>query len=99
MRYQFFRDTEINNGIGQFTLPSQAYNSVSNEQTFQIGDTQIFGSKVVNETRFQYLREKESEIRSTSIRKSACGDISPVAAMAPLVPITRIITKYRTTLH
>jgi len=61
VRYQFFRDTETNNGIGQFTLPSQAYNSVSNEQTFQIGDTQIFGSKVVNETRFQYLREKESE--------------------------------------
>jgi hypothetical protein len=56
-RYQYWRDTETNDGIGQFTLPSQASNSKNIEHTIQIGDTQIYGAKVVNETRFQYLRE------------------------------------------
>jgi hypothetical protein len=57
VRYQYYRDTENNNGIGQITLPTQAYDSTSTEHTVQIGDTQVYGSKVVNETRFQYLRE------------------------------------------
>jgi uncharacterized membrane protein YgcG len=60
-RYQYFRDTEDNNGVGQFTLPTQGYNDASTEHTFQIGDTQIYGTKVVNETRFQYLRENSSQ--------------------------------------
>ena len=60
-RYQYFRDEEDNSGVGQFTLPSQGYNDISEEQTFQIGDTQVYGAKVVNETRFQYLRENSSQ--------------------------------------
>jgi hypothetical protein len=61
-RYQYYRDTQTNNGLTQpSTLPTQAYDSTSTEQTVQIGDTQIFGAKVVNETRFQYLRESDSQ--------------------------------------
>jgi hypothetical protein len=60
-RYQYYRDTEDNNGIGQFTLPSQGYDETSVEHTLQVGDTQVFGAKVVNETRFQYLRENDSQ--------------------------------------
>jgi hypothetical protein len=60
-RYQFFRDTQDNDGIGQFNLPSQGYDETSDEHTFQIGDTQVYGSKIVNETRFQYLRERDTQ--------------------------------------
>ena len=60
-RYQYYRDTETDNGIGQNTLASQAYNSITTEHTLQIGDTQILGAKVVNETRFQYLRENAGQ--------------------------------------
>jgi hypothetical protein len=60
-RYQFFRDSQDNDGIGTFNLPSQGYNSVTDEHTVQIGDTQVYGAKVVNETRFQYLRENDSQ--------------------------------------
>ena len=60
-RYQYFRDTQDNEGVGQFTLPSQGYDGKSIEHTVQIGDTQVYGSKVVNETRFQYLRENDSQ--------------------------------------
>jgi hypothetical protein len=61
VRYQYYRNSENNDGVGGFTLPSQGYNSLSTEQTLQVGDTQIFGTKVVNETRFQYLREQSSQ--------------------------------------
>jgi Carboxypeptidase regulatory-like domain/TonB dependent receptor len=60
-RYQYFRDTQTNDGIGQFNLASQGYNDESVEHTVQIGDTQVFGSKIINETRFQYLRENDSQ--------------------------------------
>jgi hypothetical protein len=56
-RYQYYRDTETNNGVGLFSLPTQAYYSKSTEDTVQIGDTQVYGSKIVNETRFQYVRD------------------------------------------
>jgi hypothetical protein len=61
-RYQYYRDTQTNNGLTQpGTLPSQAYDSTSTEHTFQIGDTQVIGSKVINETRFQYLRSSDGQ--------------------------------------
>src|SRR5579864_2931493 len=60
-RYQYFRDSQNNDGVGQFNLPSQGYNDVSAEHTFQIGDTQVIGASIVNETRLQYLRENDSQ--------------------------------------
>ena len=61
MRYQYYRNQETNEGVNGFSLPSQGYNSLETEQTVQIGDTQIFGTKVVNETRFQYLRDESTQ--------------------------------------
>ena len=58
-RYQYFRDTETNDGTGVLSLPSQGYYSKSVEHTLQVGDTQVYGSKIVNETRFQYIRESD----------------------------------------
>lgn len=66
MRYQYFRNNEINDGITAFSLPSQAYNSLSTEQTLQVGDTQVFGTNVINETRFQYLRDVSSQIAQSN---------------------------------
>jgi hypothetical protein len=60
-RYQYFRDTQQNAGVGGFTLPEAGYNTTSSEHTVQISDTQILGSKVVNETRFQYLRDSSGQ--------------------------------------
>jgi hypothetical protein len=56
-RYQYYRNTETNTGVGVFNLASQGYYSKSLEHTFQISDTQVFGSNIVNETRFQYIRD------------------------------------------
>src|SRR5438876_3665168 len=62
VRYQYFRDAQNNDGIGRFNLSPQAYNSESIEHTLQIGDTQVFGSKIINETRFQYRHERDSQL-------------------------------------
>ena len=55
-----------NSGVGGFNLPSEGYNDLSTEQTLQVGDTQIFGTKVVNETRFQFYRSAPQAIASSS---------------------------------
>ena len=56
-RFQYYRDTETGNLPSQLNLATQAYYHQSTEDTVQISDTQVFGTKIVNETRFQYLRD------------------------------------------
>jgi len=61
VRYQYYDNSNQNQGVGQFSLGSQAYNSSSNEHTVQISDTQIINDKVINETRFQFLRDYSNQ--------------------------------------
>jgi hypothetical protein len=60
-RYQYERNEESNNGIGQFNLPSLAFNQLNTEHQFQVSDTQILNAKTINETRFQFIRETTSQ--------------------------------------
>ena len=62
VRYQYVRNKQDNEGIGQFSLPSQGFNSHSTEQTVQISDTQVLSPTMVNETRFQYIRNSSNQI-------------------------------------
>ncbi len=62
VRYQYVRNNQDNEGVGQFSLPSQAFNSHSTEQTVQISDTQVLSPTMVNETRFQYIRNSGNQI-------------------------------------
>ena len=61
-RYQITHETNQNGGLGQFSLPSQAYNLNETEQTVQISDSQILSPKTVNETRFQFQRENNHQL-------------------------------------
>jgi carboxypeptidase family protein len=64
-RYQFWNNHEDNNGVGQSgstpALPSLALTSDETEHTVQVSDTQVFGTKIVNETRFQYNRDSSDQ--------------------------------------
>jgi len=60
-RYQYYRDTWENNGVGGFVLPDAGYNTLSTEHTVQITDTQVLSTKAINETRFQYLRDNTGQ--------------------------------------
>jgi Carboxypeptidase regulatory-like domain len=59
LRYQFERSNQSGR-IGSLQLPDQATQSDSIEHTIQVSDAQIINDHVVNETRFQYLRELET---------------------------------------
>ncbi|HWF39943.1 MAG TPA: carboxypeptidase regulatory-like domain-containing protein [Candidatus Acidoferrales bacterium] len=61
VRFQYFRDTATNDGVGPYSLASRGYNLLNTEETFQIGNTHTFGSKVVNETRFQYIHVADNQ--------------------------------------
>ncbi len=58
-RYQYYRDTQDGDLTNVFSLPSHGYSSKSTEQTLQVSDTQVIGSRIINETRFQYNRDNE----------------------------------------
>jgi hypothetical protein len=60
-RYQFWQDHETNQGVGQFALPEQGYNTGTTEQTLQVSDTQVVGEGAVNETHFQYLHQSSNQ--------------------------------------
>jgi Carboxypeptidase regulatory-like domain len=64
LRYQFFRNNLTDSlggggggGGGNTSLPSLAYNSDTIEHAIQMSDSQIITDRIVNETRFQYLRD------------------------------------------
>lgn len=60
-RYQYESDAQDNAGVGGQVLPEAGYDTTDSEHTVQISDTQIMGTKVVNETRFQYRRENSQQ--------------------------------------
>jgi hypothetical protein len=60
-RFQFFRNKATDIGIGGLTLPTNAYDVLTSEETLQATDTQVIGSGMINETHFQYRRESGTE--------------------------------------
>ena len=61
LRYQLERTTATNAGVGQFELASQGYTSANTEQVLQFSDSQAYGAKLLNETRFQYVRDRNNQ--------------------------------------
>ncbi|MGB6835910.1 MAG: carboxypeptidase regulatory-like domain-containing protein [Candidatus Acidiferrum sp.] len=57
VRYQYWRNNEINDDVGSFNLATQATNSLETENTLQATDTQTVSPTIINETRFQYIRD------------------------------------------
>lgn len=66
LRYQYNRNTATNSGIGQFELASQGFNSNNVEQFVQFIDTQAYSPRVLNETRFQYIRDRNAQTPQSS---------------------------------
>jgi hypothetical protein len=62
IRYQYEQNDVTANGIGQFSLPSLAYNSTGGENSLQLSDTQVVSSRTVNQIRFRYLRATSNQI-------------------------------------
>jgi uncharacterized membrane protein YgcG len=52
-RYSYTHNTSLT-GIGQFSLPSRAYDTSNTEQQINLTETAVINKTIVNETRFQF---------------------------------------------
>ncbi len=64
VRDSIFHASSTSQGVGTLNLPQQAYNSVSAENTLQVGDTILVNAHLVNETHFQWRRIRNSQTPS-----------------------------------
>ncbi len=60
-RFQYVQNDTTNAGIGTLTLPNAAYNTHSKNFEIQMSDTQTWSPKLINETRFEYERDRSSD--------------------------------------
>jgi uncharacterized membrane protein YgcG len=60
-RYQLLKNSQYHLGVGGLALPSQAYNAGETQRTLQVSDTQVISSHVINETRFQYIHDLNTD--------------------------------------
>jgi hypothetical protein len=61
IRYQRWSRSNTNDGIGNLSLPSQAYDSNGTSQSVQIGDTQVVSARTVTQTRFRYRHSDNNQ--------------------------------------
>ena len=62
LRYAFGHQSQDNLIQNQLSLQSQAIDVRHTDQTFQFSDTQVYGPRVINETRFQFMRTNDSSV-------------------------------------
>jgi hypothetical protein len=67
VRYMFSRQTATNDGVSQFALETQGYNVSNQENALQISDTQILSPSIINETHFQYMRDRDSQSAQSTL--------------------------------
>ncbi|MDZ7637983.1 MAG: carboxypeptidase regulatory-like domain-containing protein [Bryobacterales bacterium] len=64
-RFNVLRTNAENSGIGEFTLPSRAFDSRMNGETFQLTETATLSATAINETRFEYSRIRQDQTAYT----------------------------------
>ncbi len=60
-RYTYTKSSLLNQGVGELSLPERAFDSLSRQHTFQITETAILNANVINETRFQFVKERREQ--------------------------------------
>ncbi len=60
-RYSFTQMGRLNQGAGEFSLPSRAYDTSSRDHTLQLTETAVLSPKAINETRFQFIRRENQQ--------------------------------------
>jgi hypothetical protein len=58
LRYQNTRSDLQNQGAGGFNMASRVYNTNNSENTIQATETAVLSPRMINETRFQYMRSE-----------------------------------------
>ncbi len=61
MRYSYTNTKADNVGASDFSLPERAFSRSNTFQTFQVTETAILSPALMNETRFQYMRNRAQQ--------------------------------------
>ncbi len=65
-RYTFERTRRANIGVGDLNLPERATDSTDTQHTFNLTETAVINQRIINETRFQFIRERSAQIGGTN---------------------------------
>ena len=84
-RFNFSKSIQDLQGIGGFSLPSRAYSGRRSNFTLQLTETALLNEKTVNETRFQYIRNRFNQTSvvdafALNVNESFLGGGSQVGA-------------------
>ena len=60
-RYTYEQGTSLNSGASDFNLPTRAFDTDNTQHTLQLTETAIINQKVINETRFQFERNRRRQ--------------------------------------
>ena len=66
-RYNYSRNRTENQGVGGFSLPSRAYDSVNTNQNIQLTETAVINATTINETRFQFSRNTGESLGNNTV--------------------------------
>ena len=67
VRYSYSRSKAENIGASDFSLPERAFDRSNTTQTVQLTETAIISPAMMNETRFQYIRNRSQQDGNNSI--------------------------------
>lgn len=60
-RYSFFRNEDLNQGVSQYSLPERAFDQSFSSHNLQLTETAVVNKSTVNETRFQFIRNRTQQ--------------------------------------
>lgn len=67
LRYSYNQSRTQNFGVSGFSLPERGYDISSTSQSFTLTETAILNASMVNETRFQYSRNRNESLGDNTI--------------------------------
>jgi hypothetical protein len=60
-RYNYFRNRDLNQGVSQYSLPERAFDNGFSSHNLQLTETAVVNKTTVNETRFQFIRNRSQQ--------------------------------------
>lgn len=86
-RYEFSKSRQENEGIGEFSLLSRAYDASRQQHEFRVTETAILGPNLINETRFRFdfgdnRREGDNSVPTIRVLDAFTGGGSQVGLSA-----------------
>lgn len=67
VRYSYSRSKSENSGVGGFSLPERAFDTASTQQSFTVTETAILNASMLNETRFQFNRNRNESFGDNTV--------------------------------